>query len=380
LAVWEGELREDVIEGEFGQGGVSGTFRLEPASVPVDSVSEDLPYRQEEVVFQNGDITLAGTLTIPDSPGPHPSAVMITGSGAQNRDEELVGFKFFGVIADHLTRNGIAVLRNDDRGVGGSSGDVLDATLHDTADDVLAAVNLLLKHPDIDPAQIGLIGHSEGGVVAPLVATQSPDIAFTVLLSGSGVPGGDILRSQLVLIMKASGSTEEEIETARADQERVLNAVATGEGWEEIEEETRQLLRDTIAELPESERAVITDVDTNVDTITNEQMNAVRSRWFKSFFEHDPGPVLEQLTIPVLALFGALDTQTPPDTNSAAISDALTTAGNEDFIVLTLPQANHLFQLAVTGSPQEYAELGKEFVPGFLDRIEAWISSRVDKQ
>ena len=380
-AVWDGQLRDDAIEGDFSQAGVSGTFRLERASLPAVPAGAPAPngemlYREEEVEFASGAITLAGTLTLPGSAGPYPAAVLVSGSGGQNRDEDVAGFPMFGIIADHLTSHGIAVLRYDDPGIGGSTGDVLQETIHDRTGNVLAAVGLLLRHAEIDPDRIGLIGHSEGGIVAPLAATRSDDVSFLVLLAGTGVPGDVILRAQLEFLLEDQGATAEEIQTARAQQQRLFSALTTGEGWEEVEQGTRRILLESIAAAPESERASITDIDAYVDIVIKQQLMTVQSPWYRSFFEYDPGPVLERLSVPVLALFGELDTQVPAETNAAAMVAALSAVDNPDFTLFVLPGANHLFQTAVTGSISEYSELEAEFVPGFLERIEEWVSMR----
>ena len=393
VAVWEGGLRGDAIEGEFSQAGMSGTFRLEraslaaapappgapaPAGVPASNV--EMSYREEKVEFASGAITLAGSLTLPESAGPHPAAVLVSGSGGQNRDSDVAGFPLFRVIADHLTRRGIAVLRYDDPGVGGSTGDVSQETIHDRSGNVLAAVGLLLRHAEIDPDRIGLIGHSEGGVVAPLAATRSDDVSFLVLLAGTGVPGEAILKTQLEFLLEDQGATAEEIQTARAQQQRLFSALTTGEGWEEVEQETRRILLESIAAAPESERAAITDIDAYVDIVIKQQLMTVQSPWYRSFFEYDPGPVLERLSVPVLALFGELDTQVPAETNAAAMVAALSAVDNPDFTLFVLPGANHLFQTAVTGGVGEYSELKAEFVPGFLEHIEKWVSARTLRQ
>lgn len=379
VAVWEGDLRNDTIEGDFTQAGVSGTFHLERASLAEAPVpEEEPPYRQEEVEFSSGEITLAGTLSLPESAGQHPAVVLISGSGGQTRDSDLYGFPVFKVIADHLTRHGIAALRYDDPGLGDSTGAVLQETIHDRIGNVLAAVGLLLEHAEIDPDRIGLIGHSEGGIVAPLAASRSEDVSVIVLLAGTGVPGEDILRAQLEFLLK--DATEEEAERARTQQERLFRVLVSGEGWDEFAEATRQLLIESIEEAPESERATITDVDTYVNTLTEQQLATVQSPWYKSLFEHDPGPVLERLTLPALALFGELDSQVPASMNAPAIAEALTEADNPDFTVFIFPKANHLFQRAVTGSIAEYGDLEKEFVPGFLELIEEWLSTHMDNR
>ena len=333
---------------------------------------------EQEVTFQNGGVTLAGTLTVPPGAGPHPAVVLITGSGPQNRDEEIVGFKIFKVIADHLTRSGIAVLRYDDRGVGGSTGDVNQSTLVDFAADVVAAIELLKDRSDISPTQIGLIGHSEGGIVAPMVAAGSDDVAFVVLIAGTGVPGDQLLTAQLVSILEAEGATEEEIEQQRSIQEQSLDAVRTDAGWTELETAIRSEVKASIEMLPEADRAAITDVDAVVDAATKQQLMTLRSPWFRSFLEHDPGPVLKELSTPVLAIFGERDVQVPRGLNSSAIRAALENGDNEDFNIEVIPEANHLFQAAITGSISEYATLDKQFVPGFLDTIADWIVARVN--
>ena len=386
-AMWDGELQGDTIEGDFGQAGLSGSFRLERASLPVAPGPSDVPgadekppYRQEEVEFHNGQTTLAGTLTLPESAGLYAAVVLVSGSGLQDRDSELAGFPIFKAIAEHLTlsRHGIAVLRYDDPGVGDSTGDALQETIPDRADNVLAAVDLLLQHPEIDPERIGLIGHSEGGIVAPLVASLSEHISFIVLLAGTGVRGDEILRAQLEFLIK--DASEEEAERARAQQERLFRVLASGEGWDEFAETTRQAVLESIEAAPASERAAITDVEVYVDTVVEQQLKAVRRPWYKSFFEYDPGPVLEQLTLPVLALFGGLDSQVPAIMNATAIKEALTAANNTEFTLSTFPKANHLFQAATTGEIGEYAELEGKFVPGFLEFIEEWVSTQTDKQ
>ena len=385
VAVWEGQLRGDVIEGDFSQAGVSGTFRLEwasPAAAPsgASAANEELSYREERVEFASGAIALAGTLTLPESAGPHPAVVLVSGSGGQNRDSDIAGFPVFRVIADHLARHGIAVLRYDDPGIGSSTGDVYQQTIHDRAGNVLAAVGLLLRHAEIDPDRIGLIGHSEGGMVAPLAATRSDDVSFIVLLAGTVVPGDEILKAQLEFLLEDQGATAEEIETARAQQQRLFRALTTGDEWEEFEQETRRVLLEGIEAAPESERAAITDIDAYVDAVIKQQLATVQSPWYGSFFEHDPGPVLERLNVPVLALFGELDTQVPAEMNAAAMVAALSAVGNPDFTLFVLPGANHLFQTAVTGSISEYSELEAEFVPAFLAHIEEWVSARTVRQ
>ncbi len=198
LAVYDGQVQEDgSIAGVFTQAGYTGAFTLKRVAARVAPTAVPVPYKQEEVTVKNGATSLAGTLTLPPDGGPFPAVVLISGSGAQNRDEEVFGFQPFRLIADHFTRNGIAVLRMDDRGVGGSTGDVANATSEDFAGDIAAAVAVLKSRPDINPKQIGLLGHSEGGIIAPMVADRSSDVAYVILMAGPGLSGGQVVVQQL---------------------------------------------------------------------------------------------------------------------------------------------------------------------------------------
>jgi hypothetical protein len=208
------------FDGQWKQAGLSFDLDLRPVEeIPRPNRPQDpqppFPYEEQEVVFENipAGIQLAGTLTVPEGPGPFPVLVTISGSGSQDRNSTFFEHKPFWVIADYLARLGIAVLRYDDRGVGGSTDAETEATTADLAGDVSAAVSFLMDHPDIDPNRIGLIGHSEGGIIAPMVATEIEDIALIVLLAGPGVPGSQILLVQTEDILRAQGASEHYIET-----------------------------------------------------------------------------------------------------------------------------------------------------------------------
>jgi hypothetical protein len=380
--VFDGRQVGDSIGGTFTQAGLGGTFflkRSSQAAAMAEEPQEPLPYVEEEVTFHNAAITLAGTLTLPESGAPHPAVVMITGSGPQNRDEELFGFRPFRAIADHLTRNGIAVLRYDDRGVGGSTGSVSEATTEDFARDVLAAVDFLKNRSDIDPEKIGLIGHSEGGIVAPLASSMSDDVAFMVLMAGTSVSGAEILMEQGTLIMRANGSTEADIEQQIAFQKRTFEAIRSGDGWDELTADLETKLRESIAEMPDSQRNVITDVDTFINTQVQAQLTALQTPWFRYFLDYDPAATFRRIDTPILALFGELDLQVPPAQNRGPLEQALRDGNHPDYTVRVLPQANHLFITATTGSPTEYATLEKEFVPEFLPLLTEWILERVSR-
>jgi pimeloyl-ACP methyl ester carboxylesterase len=379
-AVFDGALQgTDKITGSFQQAVYVGTFHLERTPV---QASEPLPYKEEEVTFRNGDVTLAGTLTLPETQGPHPAVVLITGSGAENRDEEVFGFKVFRVLADHLTRKGIAVLRYDDRGVGGSSTGTEQDTSETSADDVAAAVKFLQRRPDINPEEIGLVGHSEGGIIAPMVAVRSsdaggPPVAFLILMSGPGQPGRQILADQTGLILKANGASQAVIDEKVALEKRAIEAAMTGQGWEEVKAEIRKQYQAAAAALSDDQRKAIGDVNQWVEKSVEAQVQALKSPWMQFFLAYDPAPALEKVTAPVLALFGGLDTQVPAEANRDAVMKALDKGGNKDHTAKIFPDANHLYQSAVTGSPNEYATLKPEFTAGFLDSISDWILARV---
>ena len=375
-AVFEGELHPDeTISGEMRQSGMSGTFSLERADPKpvVSATPEPVPYQEVEVTFASGDVKFAGTLTLPPGGVPHPAVILITGSGPQDRDETIFGFKLFRVIANHLTRHGIAVLRYDDRGVGGSTGDVNQATTEDFAGDVLSALDLLQNRPDVDSAQIGLLGHSEGGIVAPLAATRSDGVAFLVLMAGTALPGDVILVEQLKLILRAGGATDAHIEQQVQLQEQIIAKIRTGEGWDLVESRLRQISLEELDGMSAAERAAIADADEFADAVVRQRLQAAQTPWFRYFVDYDPRLALGQVQVPVLAVFGELDLQVPAVPNQKALVRTLEQANHREYTTVIVPGANHRFQKAVTGNPTEYARLEPEFLPGFLDLITNWI-------
>jgi pimeloyl-ACP methyl ester carboxylesterase len=373
-AVFDGQMTgADSIEGEFSQAGYTGEFGLTRKAV---ATPQPVPYREEEVKFSNGDVTLAGTLTLPQGSGPHPAVVLISGSGAENRDEEVFGFKIFGVLADALTRKGIAVLRYDDRGVGGSSAGAAEDTSETYAGDAAAAVQYLKGRSEIDPGHVGLLGHSEGGIIAPMVAVRSPDVSFIILMSGPGVPGSRIVEEQARLISEAAGTPATSLKEQAELQKRSIDAALTGQGWDVVKADLMAWYKKEAAKMPEEQRKALGDVDQWAERAVGAQVTALQSPWMQFFLSHDPAPVLEKVTVPVLALFGGLDLQVPAEENRDAVVKALEQGGNKDVTVKLFPDANHLYQKAVTGSPAEYASLKPEFVPGFLETIGDWILAR----
>jgi pimeloyl-ACP methyl ester carboxylesterase len=333
------------------------------------------PYVSREVTYTNdADGTrLAGTLTVPEGAGPFPAALLITGSGPQNRDEEIFGHKPFWVIADHLSRNGIAVLRADDRGVGDSLGDMATATTEDFAGDALAGVRFLAAQRGIDAGAIGLIGHSEGGIIAPMVATRSDDVAFIVLLAGTGVPGVDLMVMQLEATQRSIGRSEENIARQAVVQRRLLERAAAGADLPEITETVAELTRIQVSTVPEAQRPTAEQLEPGIEA----QAAQLMAPWFRFFLNFDPRSALRNVRVPTLAMNGSLDTQVPARVNLEEIESALEVAGNTDITVQELDGLNHLFQTAETGSPTEYATIEETFSPTALRLITDWILARV---
>jgi pimeloyl-ACP methyl ester carboxylesterase len=385
-AHWVGKPSEDFqsAEGEFSQGAATLPFKMERVEEEAAGATRPqhprppFPYEARDVTYTNpveGN-TLAGTLTIPPGAGPHPAALLITGSGSQDRDETILGHKPFLVIADHLTRNGIAVLRADDRGIGGSNGVRADLTSEDFAGDVLAGVSFLAEQPEIDAGRIGLIGHSEGGMIAPMVAARSPSVAYIVLLSGTAISGYELMPMQVASIQRSVGRPEDNIEQQLVAYRRMMDLIVEGASSEAVREALIELVDVQFANLPEDAPARQPEAK---EQLVASQLAQVMSPWFRFFFTFDPREALREVTCPVLALGGTLDLQVPPDANLPVIEQTLVEAGNTDVTTVELEGLNHLFQTATTGSPTEYAQIEETFSPAALDLITAWISERMLK-
>lgn len=372
LAVFDGTLDLNAIQGKFVQSGVEGTFKLERflPSVESDDPVPSPDFQESEVRFGHSEAQLAGTLLLPSSPPPYPAVVFITGSGPQNRDEEMFGFKPFKIIAEHLGRHGIASLRYDDRGYGASKGDLVSATTDDFALDAESGLDFLKTRHEVEPAKIGFLGHSEGAVVAAIVASRRPEVGFAVLLAGNGMKGDQLLFAQSDLLMRANGASDEQLRSQKELQARIFRAIRSGRGWDEVETGIREQTESLLAHLSRQQR------DARVRLVLRQQMAFSQSPWMKSFIDMKPTLYLEKVTCPLLALFGELDLQVPARENHDLFAAALQRAGNRDHTLKILPGANHLFQKAKSGSVAEYATLEKQFVDGFLEIVTDWLVSR----
>lgn len=320
-------------------------------------------YRNTEVSFANdaARVTLAGTFSVPQGPGPFPAVVLVHGSGPLDRDEEVFDHKLFLVLADHLTRQGIAVLRYDKRGIGKSSGLYKGATSIDFAGDAEAAVRFLRSRPEVDHRSIGLIGHSEGGLIAPLVASRDPGLGFVVMLAGPGVRGELLMVEQLALGARANGAPEAYIARERALAKAMFAALASEPELEAARKKVRLVVDEAArtGPLPEG--------------MTEDRIRQFSTAWFHAFVRHEPGPVLRAVRQPILVLNGELDLQVPAGMDLAAIRTALD--GHPRAVIKELPKLNHLFQTAKTGAGTEYFTIEETIAPVALDMVSDWIRS-----
>lgn len=376
--VYEGTLGKDrLIAGNFKQGGQSFPLDLLEKEIKAEKPLrpqeplEPFPYYSEEVVFENrqAGITLAGTLTLPEKTGNFPVAVLISGSGPHDRNEEILGHKPFLVLADYLTKNGIAVLRFDDRGIGESKGDFGSATSLDFASDVQAAVMYLQTRKEINKKKIGLIGHSEGGIIAPLAASRSKDISFIVLLAGPGLPGDELIVLQLQLLGKASGETEH---YKQADfRKGAFAIIKAAPDQQQLKTDLTAYIIKSLKENPNGQKP---------EGMSDEQLaeilyGQIASPWMQYFLSYSPASVLEKVKCPVLAINGDKDLQVPSKQNLAAIKEALRKGGNKNAAVKELPGMNHLFQECKTGFSDEYGTIEQTFSPIALTEILIWVKS-----
>ena len=373
---YEGVLdKNNFIIGNFKQSGQSFPMNLSKEKIttqkpirPQEPV-KPYPYYSEDVMFDNAGagIKLAGTLTLPKKEGYFPAVILISGSGPQNRDEELLGHKPFLVLSDYLTKNGIAVFRYDDRGTALSQGVFKTATTADFSTDAAAAVKYLKSRREINKNKIGLIGHSEGGIIAPLVAADSKDIYFIVLMAGTGIPGDKLMLLQQELIARAAGASEIQIQQSLNINRDAFKIITKSDNPDKLNRDLSAYLRQILKDHPEKPEG-ITD-----SAFIQKQINQITGTWMQYFLKYDPAAALAKVKCPVLALNGEKDLQVPPKINLNAIKNALEKGGNKKVTVKELPGLNHLFQECKTGSPSEYAVIEQTISPIALTEILNWI-------
>lgn len=378
---WEGTVntKEDKLEGHWIQGPMKAELNMVKQKTKPQLKIKDrqqtpqapFPYDTEEVTFTNerDGITLAGTLTLPKGKGPFPAAILLTVAGPNDRDQSHGSpqHKPFMVLADHLSRQGIAVLRADDRGIGGSAGDIFESTMEDFAHDALAGFNILKQHPKINPGQIGFIGNSEGTLVGPMAAAINRETAFIIALGGMGITGKEVIMDQVAAIGEIGGLDATGIEKLRNHTQRLFKAVSKETDQGKIAQELRKLLENS--EKPDMDERLFL-VPKSID----EQIRIFSSPWYRYQVNFDPAPILQKITCPFLALHGSQDPFVAPDKNLAAIASHLRKAGNRQYATILLPGVNHVFQDASSGSPLLYDQNETSFSPRALALISSWLA------
>lgn len=359
-ASYSGTLKGEAIEGEFTQHGMAFPLNLArgekeaPKARPQDP-QPPFNYRAEEVTFANkkeGN-TLAGTLTIPEGDGPFPAVVLVSGSGQQNRDEELMNHRPFWVIADYLSRRGVAVLRYDDRGMGGSTGEVLNATSMDFSYDAEAAFNFLLNRKEINASQVGILGHSEGGIINFMVAERRPEVAFLVSLAGPAVNGIEVLKEQQAAILRAQGMTEEMVQFSGNANAQMFDIIEASNSRVEADTLLRQLLKGWGYN----------------EELTEQTVGQMASPWMYYFLKYDPTDAIVKTNCPALLLNGSKDLQVLASQNLPAYEKIIAEHGKTNLTLREMPDLNHLFQHCETGSPTEYVEIEETISPEVLEAI-----------
>jgi len=373
---YNAELQQ--FEGTYKEGTIVLSLNLKRGAAKIadskrpQEPTKPYPYYEEEVVFENVEakISLSGTLTLPSKKGKYPVAILISGSGAQDRDETFMGHKPFLVLSDYLTRQGIGVLRFDDRGHGKSTGDFGAATTEDFSKDVLSAVTYLKSRKDIDLKHIGLIGHSEGGIIAPLVANQTKDVSFIVLLASTGISGAElsVMQSKTLRGFPVKDEVAYEKDTRKA-----IAIVTSNKSTKEIKNELtahyNAFLRPILTSLGAPEK--------NINAFITTQIKTSIKPWSRYFLQYNPADEFEKLQIPVLSLNGNKDTQVDAKINQAGIKNALIKGKNKDYKIVELENLNHFFQECETGKMNEYRKIDQTFSPVALKEISDWVLKRV---
>ena len=342
--VFDGELTGDTIAGQFREGDARGTFSIRRVDAKPPT------FKQEEVSFRNGDVTLSGTLLLPLTEMPHPAVVFLHGAGSEAR----YGARF---LAEYLTRYGIAALIYDKRGVGKSTGDWKRSDFNDLAGDAIAGIHFLQQRKEINGRKIGIYGHSQGGSIGPLVAAQSRDVTFVISAAGGGVPMYEAEINSLTNQIRAKGITGDELAEATAFIGIFISVARTGEGWAQLNTAIEKA-RDTkwlpIIGLP------------------------AKDNYFWSFYkqiaDYNPAVYWEKVSVPVLIIQAERDIYVPVAASVANMDRALRKAGNKDYTIIILPRASHGFNInPEAGQPFEWWHVA----PGFPDLLTAWINQRM---
>jgi len=377
-------VNDSTVDGIFTQGS-----EIPLALKKVEKISElkrpqtpkpPYPYKSEDVIYYNTDKSLqyGATITIPEGKGLFPAAVLITGSGAQDRDETILGHKPFAVIADHLSRNGYIVLRVDDRGVGKSTGDFGQSTSEDFAKDVSNSIDYLLTRPETDKKKLGMIGHSEGGMIAPMVAAARKDIDFIVLLAGPGVRITELMEEQNAAILRSMGISESAVTEAKSLFRRIVNEIYSSADSLTAIQQTSVVMENWKAT---KSKAILSELGLADSIKRSEHVNQLVQQlfgtWFRYFINFNPRPYLEQLRCKVLALNGDKDIQVISSQNLPGLKAALKKSKAKAIEIKELPGLNHLFQTCKKCTVEEYGILEETIAPSALQEISNWLNKNV---
>ncbi|SMO67736.1 alpha/beta hydrolase family protein [Solitalea koreensis] len=367
------------INGKLSQGSISKELNLSRSEVKKDAANrpqEPKPpfeYVNEDISFHNtkDSVTLSGTFSHPSTSGKYPVLVLISGSGPQDRDETMADHKPFLVIADYLVKNGFAVLRYDDRGFGKSTGSFANSSLYNFAEDAKAAVRYLKTRNDVDQKNIGLIGHSEGGYIAPMIAAQSKDIAYIVLLAGPGIKGSDVILTQNRLIRAANHTPEERI---NQESDLIKNCTSiTASGSKKNNQQLRTQFEAFWNLLSPIEQQALGSKEAFVESRTE----IWTAPWYSDFIHFDPSIYLQKVKCPVLAMNGTKDLQVEYQSNLEALSRNLSIAKNKHCTFAAMEGLNHLFQTATTGTIDEYEQIEETFSPKALKLMSDWLKQEI---
>ena len=373
-SAYDGTLNADknAISGTWSQNYDTAKLEFKRSDQPLElrrpqNPIKPYPYREEEVSFSNSsaNVTLAGTLTLPKGTGPFPAAVLIAGSGPHDRDESLENHKPFLVLSDFRTRRGMAVLRYDKRGIGKSTGSADTATTLDLAGDAASAIAYLKTRKEIDATRVGLIGHSEGAMIAPYLASQSKDIPWIILLAAPVTKGQDTLLNQSELIARAAGMDDTQVLASLTFDRNAYDMVRAEKNPALLTEKLKNFVK-------------VSGLDGVIPpAVLEPQLRMLTSPWFRFFLDYDPAPSLQKTKCPVLALYGQKDLQVPSKNNLPLLQKALLAADNNQAEIRQLADLNHLFQHAYSGSPQEYGAIEETFAPEALEIISDWLQPRI---
>jgi pimeloyl-ACP methyl ester carboxylesterase len=373
---YEGILNEttNIVEGTYTEGGILLSLNLKKGNPEMATLNrpqeptKPYPYYEEQVIFENAEagIKLSGTFTRPNENGKYPVVILISGSGRHDRDGAIPTHKPFLVLSDYLTRQGIAVLRYDDRGFKESTGNFSTATTADFAKDVLCAVSYLKLRNDIDVNNIGLIGHSEGGIIAPMVANQTSDISFIVTLAATGIPGSE------VAVMQSKSLRPFPVSDEVSFEQNVRESIKIASSNDDISKKRKALTAYNTSYLTPILKSLGAPEE-NISAFIEKETESVLKPWNVYFFNYNPAVEFEKLSIPVLSLNGSKDTQVNATINQSAIQNALIKGGNDNFKVIELENLNHLLQECETGNINEYKDIEQTMSPIALKEISNWM-------